>query len=212
MFTGVSTRPSVNPKPIKLRPWNNFIIQRNVTVANSSSFSITATYIHDVFLEQLGITTDSPLEFRLKKIEAHDLAGRPITLQAVDYTTATDTVNESLQTSYGFPGRDTWARVGVTWPSAISSSPILVSGSTANNTIVAFGTVGSPFGVVNSASTSVLLKITLLWKPNSTTSAVNAKPLVAIHSDIPFSSEDKPSHTSKSLNVSHKFHNMHIDL
>lgn len=171
-FNGGSTKPPVNPRPTNLRPWNSMTIQRTASVLNSSTFSLNGTYLLDAVKAQAQIATTSPLEFRVFRVSAHDFAGRPITLEAIDYASIQAGANSQnvVATSYGQPGRNTWARAGCKFPAAISASSMVVP-SAGLLTVFARGSVGTPRGVATITSTDVLFTVKLLWRGSATSSA-----------------------------------------
>lgn len=163
-FTGIRSMPSVTPRTAQDAPFNPIVVQRTITISNDSTFVIHLPYVRDILANQLGITAGSNLTFRILALDMYDLAARPFELANYDFTfSVTDAANSQISTAVSWPGRNNWPRVKLTWPKAISATPLSMSSSTLLQRVVT-GAVASPIGIVNSENTSMLLRFHILWR------------------------------------------------
>lgn len=167
-FTGIRAIPSNIPRPAQDAPWNSIVIQRSVSVADSSAFTVNIQYIRDILANQLNLSSATNLQFRLLALDLYDLAARPFELASFNYTVdPTSVSNAQLNTAISWPGRNNWSRVKIVWPKAISAFPFVLSGTSAATNVVVAGTVSTSFGIVNVSTTSMLLRAHLLWRVNT---------------------------------------------
>lgn len=167
-FTGIRAIPSNIPRPAQDAPWNSLVVQRSVSITDSTAFTVTIQYIRDILANQLNLSTATNLHFRLLALDMYDLAARPFELSSFNYTVdSTSNTNAQLNTAISWPGRNNWSRVKIVWPKAISAIPFVLNGTSAATNVVVSGAVSSPFGIVNVTTTSMLLRVHVLWRVNT---------------------------------------------
>jgi len=188
-FTGIRSQGPINPRTAQDAPWNPIVVQRSVSVADATSFSISLAYVRDVLANQLGLTSDNTLTFRILAMNTYDMAGRPIEMAIYNFTSIPGAYNSQLITSVSWPGRVSWPRVKYVWPRAISAIPLSFAGP--NTTAVAQGAVATPLGVVDNSSTVIMLRFHLLWRPTQ---------LQTVPSHTLAASNDTKSFTSPTMN------------
>lgn len=168
VFDGRRVTLSVNPKPAAYNPWNTVCVQRRVISDSNKAFTLTLGYLNDAFRAQLGFDKlTGTFVMRLISIAVYDLGGRPIELNIGDYVSdQSNTLGTSLIGSMDYPGRSSFSRVKLVWPASVSANSVRVA--TGDPRIFATGSIGSTVGNdVESDSNYFLLKIWVLWKPES---------------------------------------------
>lgn len=164
LLNGLLYRGTADPKSSAIAPWNSITVQRNISIANSTSAKFTYNYVKEALCDQIGLpSTTTNIEIRLYRIQAYDIGGRPLELAIGDSSGAI------VATGYDYPGRNTWAHVGLSWPRVISAVPLNAS----STHTVAHIAVGTPMGGNLKESTFVLVKLSLVWRiPNVASSTV----------------------------------------
>lgn len=156
----------MSPRSAQDAPWNPLVVQRTLNIADNTTFSMSISYIRDILANQLGVSADGTVTFRLLAIDLYDLASRPFELATYDYNdggTITPITNAQISTVVSWPDRDKYSRASFLWPKSISATPFRIVSSTASN-IVMTGGVAAPLGITSAATTSMLLRVHLLWR------------------------------------------------
>jgi hypothetical protein len=211
-FNGRMVQAPVFPRATCQAPWNTCVIQRTATVANSTVFTVTPSYVRDALIAQLGLpTTIGGIGFRFISAEVYDLAGRPIEMKLQDVFS---TSPSALVTGIDYPGRSGWAKLRLIWPKSVSANSYSVTSTTDAKTLIA-GSVSTPLGNTTVTSTNILLKIKVLWRVANETSPtlthVNTGTLaVEGHSTTPFEPTDVCVETDDLNDIEGTFEHMEV--
>lgn len=161
-FTGIRTIARSIPRSAQDAPWNEIVVQRTATIADSSTFSIDCTYVRDILANQLNVAAGSNITFRIIAVTINDLAGRPLEIASYNFAASNSLSNNQLTTALSWPGRNTWSGTRFVWPKAISA--ISLSFASTNPILVITGGIGAPVGIINNAVTTTLLRFNILWR------------------------------------------------
>lgn len=174
--------PPFNPKSSADAPWNAVTVQRPISIASGTDFSLTAKYLGDALKDQLNLPTTINLHMRIMSIDLYDLAARPFEVRSYNYTTtSTNTGMTQLGTVVAWPGRDKFTRARLTWPLSVTAIP--VSDTLATSIVLQGSVAANTYGNAVENTTVLLMRARILWRPVQTAPASMLKALAIADSD-----------------------------